>query len=40
MCETCDDTKEIMVVRARTIGYTATDGEIVDEHIEPCPECN
>jgi len=38
-CSICHDTKKVKVERARTIGYTYPEGEIIDEHLEPCPDC-
>ena len=38
-CIVCKDFGEIKIERARTIGYTSVNGEIIDEHLIPCPEC-
>jgi hypothetical protein len=39
-CKMCQDSGEMKVERARTIGYTkGDDTEIVDEHLEPCTHC-
>ena len=38
-CILCGGSKEIKVEKARTIGYTLWDGEILDEHLEECPLC-
>ena len=38
-CKLCQDSGEVLVQCARTIGYTLTPGETIDEHLEPCPIC-
>ena len=39
-CNLCLDLKEIKIETVRTIGYTLTPGENIDEHLVPCPECS
>ena len=39
ICVLCQDSREVKVEKARTIGYTLTPGETIDEHLEPCPLC-
>lgn len=39
VCPECKGCKEIKIEKARTMGYTLTPGETIDEHLIPCPSC-
>jgi len=38
-CELCYGSKQILKTPKRTMGYTLTPGETLDEHLVPCPRC-
>jgi len=40
ICPLCQGSKKIFQQPKRTIGYTLTDGETIDEKIVPCPLCS
>ena len=40
MCKTCKGLGQIKREKARTIGYTLSPGEILDEHLIDCPDCS
>ena len=40
ICPLCQGSKKIFQQPKRTIGYTLTPGETIDEQIVPCPLCS
>ncbi len=38
-CPMCNGSKEILNTKVRSIGYTLTEGETIDEVLIPCPLC-
>jgi hypothetical protein len=40
ICPLCRGSKEVLRQTKRTMGYTLTPGETIDEEIIPCPLCS
>jgi len=40
ICPLCQGSKKVFQQPKRTMGYTLTDGETIDEQLVPCPLCS